>query len=71
MTAITFDKGVGICLMKKEQYHEKMNSIINLSQFEKYVKPRINAKDMVMKEEDSYIEVGIIVKGEPYISGIV
>ena len=37
LLAIPFDKGVGICLMKKETYFEKMNSIINLPQFEKTV----------------------------------
>ena len=56
LVAIPFDKGVGICLMKNEQYHEKMNNIIHLPQFEKYVKPRINAKDAVIKEEERVIE---------------
>ena len=30
LLAVPFDKGVGICIMKKEVYHEKMNTIINL-----------------------------------------
>ena len=33
LLAIPFDKGIGICLMKKSAYHEKLNSIINLPQF--------------------------------------
>ena len=56
LVAVPFDKGVGICLMKKEQYHEKMNNIISLPQFEKVVKPRRNARDSVFKEEDRILE---------------
>ena len=36
LLAIPFDKGVGICLMHKDTYHEKMNDIIRLPQFEKW-----------------------------------
>ena len=52
LLAIPFDKGVGICLMKKETYFEKMNGIINLPQFEKTVNKRKNAKHPVIKEEE-------------------
>ena len=52
LLAIRFDKGIGICLMKKETYHEKMNNIINLPQFEKLQNTRKNAKHPVMKEEE-------------------
>ena len=40
LLAVPFDKGVGICLMKKETYHTKMNKIINLPQFEKVATTR-------------------------------
>ena len=52
LLAVPFDKGVGICIMKKEVYHDKMNTIINLPQFEKYIKPRKNAKHPVLKEQE-------------------
>ena len=43
--------------MKKEVYHEKMNAIINLPQFEKYIKPRKNAKHPVLKEQERIRDV--------------
>ena len=36
LLAIPFDKGVGICVMKKETYDQKMKSITDLPQFEKH-----------------------------------
>ena len=57
LLAIPFDKGVGMCVMKKEVYHEKMNAIINLPQFEKYIKPRKNAKHPVLKEQERIRDV--------------
>ena len=33
LLAVPFDKGIGICLMKKDSYHSKMDTIINLPQF--------------------------------------
>ena len=50
--AVLFDKGVGICIMKKETYFEKMKKILESPQFKKYVKPRKNAKNPVIKEEE-------------------
>ena len=44
LLAIPFDKGVGICIMRKETYHEKMEAIINLPQFQKYEGCRKNGK---------------------------
>ena len=38
LLAVPFDKGVGICLMKKETYENKIDDILKLSQFEKLVK---------------------------------
>ena len=40
LLAIPFDKGVGICIMKTETYHDKMNTIIQLPQFQKIVNSR-------------------------------
>ena len=52
LLAIPFDKGVGICIMKRESYYKKMDSIINLPQFEKLRITRKNAKHPVLKEEE-------------------
>lgn len=52
LLAIPFDKGVGFCIMKKELCHEKMDSILNLPQFEKLKNTRKNAKHPVLKEEE-------------------
>ena len=52
LLAIPFEKGVGICLMKKETYQAKMLEILNLEQFEKLEKPRINSIDFTRKEEE-------------------
>ena len=35
LLAIPFDKGIGICVMTKQTYNTKMNTIINLPQFKK------------------------------------
>ena len=40
LVAVPFDKGIGICLMKKEDYHSKLDQILCLPQFEKLTKPR-------------------------------
>ena len=52
LLAIPFDKGVGICVMKREKYEEKMSDILNLPQFEKVVQTRKNAKHPVSKEHE-------------------
>ena len=52
LLAIPFDKGVGMCIMKKTTYHEKMDTIINLPQFEKFENNRKNAKHPILKEEE-------------------
>ena len=33
--AVPFDKGVGICLMRRETYEKRMSDILNLQQFAK------------------------------------
>ena len=40
LLAVPFDKGVGICLMKRETYEKKMEEILKLDQFEKLKYPR-------------------------------
>ena len=57
LLAIPFDKGVGICLMTKDTYEEKMRQITDLPQFQKYEKPRKNAKNPVLKEEERIISI--------------
>ena len=52
MLAVPFDKGVGICLMTRETYKNKMNDILKLDQFEKLEKPRENSKNFVIKKEE-------------------
>ena len=42
LLAIPFDK-VGICILKREKYEEKMSDILNLPQFEKVIYIRKNA----------------------------
>ena len=39
LLAVPFDKGVGICLMKRDTYQRKMDDILSLDQFEKLVYP--------------------------------
>ena len=52
LLAVPFDKGVGICLMTRETYKNKMNDILKLDQFEKLEKPRKNSKNFIIKEEE-------------------
>ena len=56
LVAVPFDKGIGICIMKEETYKQKLDTILELPQFEKYVPPRINAIHPVLKEEERIIE---------------
>ena len=57
LLAVPFDKGIGICVMKREDYHSKMDKIIALPQFEKIGKLRKNAKHPVLKEEERIIDI--------------
>jgi len=59
LLAVPFDKGIGICVMKKEDYNKKLDTILQLPQFEK-LKQRKNAKHPVMKEEERVM--GILKK---------
>ena len=49
LLAVPFDKGVGICLMKKEDYCSKLNDILQLPQFQKVEKGRKNEKNPLLK----------------------
>ena len=51
LVAVPFDKGIGICLRKSNVYKEKLDTIINLPQFEKHVKTRKNEKHPILKKE--------------------
>ena len=55
LLAIPFDKGIGICIMKKEMYESKLDAIINLPQFEEVVSTRKNAKHPMVKEEERVV----------------
>merc|ERR1711888_564566 len=55
LLAVPFDKGIGICVMKKEDYHSKMDKIIALPQFKKLDNHRKNAKHPVLKEEERVV----------------
>ena len=50
--ALPFDKGVGICIMSKDNNKKKMDKLINLPQFKKVEKGRANAKNPILKEEE-------------------
>ena len=57
LVAVPFDKGVGICIMKRNMYNEKLNAILQIPQFEKYRKPRKNAQHPVLKEQERVVGV--------------
>ena len=52
LLAIPFDKGTGICVMKKDTYILKLKDILDLEQFEKVIMTRKNGREMCLKEED-------------------
>ena len=56
LLAVPFDKGIGICLMKKEDYCSKLNDILQLPQFQKVEKGRKNEKSPLLKEEERIVE---------------
>jgi len=57
LLAIPFDKGIGICVMKKEAYHTKLNKILELPQFEKVNHTRKNALNPIIKEENRVVKI--------------
>ena len=52
LLAVPFDKGNGICVMKRQTYISKLNDISNLEQFEKVTCTRKNGRGLCLKEED-------------------
>ena len=50
LLVIPFDRGVGICIMSKEQYEAKLDAIINLPQ--KKYSYLTKLKKTVLKEEE-------------------
>ena len=56
LLAIPFDKGVGICVIKRSMYNEKLDAIIHLPQFEKVVKGSKNAKHPILKEVERIVQ---------------
>ena len=52
LVAVSFDKGIGFCVMKKSKYREKLDKILSLDQFVKEKQPRSNSKDLILKEEE-------------------
>ena len=68
LVAVPFDKGIGFCLMPRNSYEKKLEPILNLSQFEKIVNTRKNAKNPIIKEEERIVEVLKKLKSENKIS---
>ena len=68
LLAVPFDKGIGYCIMPRETYEKKLEPIINLPQFEKYVDGRKNAKHPILKEEDRVTDVLRNLKNDGKIS---
>ena len=66
--AVPFDKGVGICIMTKNDYKKKMDKLINLPQFQKVEKGRSNAKNPILKEEERVTNILKDLKKEGKIS---
>ena len=62
--AVPFDKGVGICVMSKEDYCAKMDKLINLPQFQKVKKVRSNEKSPILKEEERITNILKELKNE-------
>ena len=52
LLAVSFDKGTGICVMKRWTYISKLNDVLNLEQFEKVTVTQKNGRDLCLKEED-------------------
>ena len=56
LLAVPFDKGIGFCVMPISSYNGKLQPILNLPQFEKFVNNRKNAKNPIVKEEERIVE---------------
>ena len=67
LLVVPFDKGIGICLMKRV-YNNKLNDIIQLPQFEKQLPKRKNEKNLILKEEEKVITLLKSLKSQNKIS---
>ena len=56
LLAVPFDKGIGICVMKKEAYNTKLSAILDLPQLEKMISARKDAMHPVFKEQQRVVE---------------
>ena len=57
LLAVPFDKGIGICIMKRKAYEDKLSEILHLPQFEKEeISSRKNAKHPALKEHERIID---------------
>ena len=68
LLAVPFDKGIGFCIIPRKLYEEKLNPIINLPQFQKYVNLRKNAKHPVLKEEERVVDILTALKRDGKIT---
>ena len=68
LVAIPFNKGVGICLMKRQVYNQKLDNIINLPQFQKVLPKRKNEKNPILKEEERILALLKSLKNENKIT---
>ena len=57
LLAIPYDKGIGICVMEKNVYQQKLDHIISLPQFEKVLPTRKNEKHPVLKEQERVVDI--------------
>ena len=69
LVAVPFDKGIGICIMKREMYQKKLDVILNLPQFEKVTQTRKNAKNAVLKEEERILSTLKQLRNDGKING--
>ena len=65
LVAVRFDKGTGICLMKRKTDEQKIGQIIELPKFEKYTSDRKNTMHPVLKEEQRITNIlkGLLKSG--------
>ena len=68
LVAVPFDKGIGFCVMHRQNYNSKLDPIIDLPQFIKVEEKRKNAKHPILKEEDRVVSVLMDLKKKGKIS---
>ena len=55
---------IGMCVMKQESYHKKLDTILQLPQFKKINVTRKNGKHPVVKEQDRIVDALKTMKEE-------